>query len=82
MCIIAFAFCVGGEPKVSSFYEQRKQKDETILTIATEHLSIAEKYFLRKDIVADSVTISGSSEIMPKSGCVDVIFAIVESDRA
>ncbi|MDR1890927.1 MAG: ATP phosphoribosyltransferase [Puniceicoccales bacterium] len=75
-------FCVAGKPEMLSFYEQCKQNDETILTVATQHPNIAEKYFSKKGIVADIITISGSSEIMPKYGCVDVIFDIVESGRA
>jgi ATP phosphoribosyltransferase len=64
------------------FLRACKQNDQTILTFATEQPNIAEKYFSRKAIVADIITINGSSEKIPKYGCVDVIFDIVENDRA
>ncbi|MCA6070371.1 MAG: ATP phosphoribosyltransferase [Endomicrobium sp.] len=75
-------FCVAGEPKRLEFYEQCKQNDDKILTIATQHPNIAAKYFLQKNMVVDIITITGSSEIMPKYGEVDAIFDIVESGRA
>jgi ATP phosphoribosyltransferase len=75
-------FCVAGEPKRLEFYEQCKQNDDKILTIATQHPNIAAKYFLQKSMVVDIITITGSSEIMPKYGEVDAIFDIVESGRA
>jgi ATP phosphoribosyltransferase len=43
---------------------------------------MAENYFSRKGIVANMITISGFSEIMPKYGYVDLIFDIVETARA
>ncbi|MCA6071121.1 MAG: ATP phosphoribosyltransferase [Endomicrobium sp.] len=75
-------FCVAGEPKRLEFYEQCKQNDDKILTIATQHPNIAAKYFSQKSMVVDIITITGSSEIMPKYGEVDAIFDIVESGRA
>ncbi|GHT45060.1 ATP phosphoribosyltransferase [Endomicrobiia bacterium] len=74
-------FCVAGEPKELEFYEQCKQNDDTILTIATQHPNIAAKYFSKKNMVVDIITITGSSEIMPKHGEIDAIFDIVESGR-
>lgn len=75
-------FCVAGEPKRLEFYEQCKQNDGKILTVATQHPNIAAKYFSQKNMVVDIVTITGSSEIMPKHSGVDAIFDIVESGRA
>ena len=75
-------FCVAGEPKRLEFYKQCKQNDDKILTIATQHPNIATKYFSRKSMAVDIITITGSSEIMPKHGEVDAIFDIVESGRA
>lgn len=75
-------FCIAGRPEGLAFYEKCKNNDEKIITIATQHPNIVAKYFARKGIVADIVTISGSSEVMPKFGEVDCIFDIVESGRA
>ena len=75
-------FCVAGLPAGRPFYEKCKQSDEKILEVATQHPNIAAKYFLGKGIVADIITIAGSSEVMPKHCGIDVIFDIVESGRA
>ena len=75
-------FCVAGFPEKKSFYEKCKSSDEKILEAGTQHPNIAAMYFHKKGIVADIITISGSSELMPKHGEVDVIFDIVESGRA
>jgi len=75
-------FCVAGKPDAQGFYEKCKQSDEKILTVATQHPNIAGKYFQTQGILADIVTISGSSEIMPAHGGVDAIFDIVESGNA
>ena len=72
-------FCVAGRPENLEFYNKCKQSDEKILTAATQHPNIAAKYFANRGITADIVTISGSSELMPKHGGVDVIFDIVET---
>jgi ATP phosphoribosyltransferase len=74
-------FCIAGEPIGLEFYEQCKQNDDTILTIATQYPNIASKYFLKKNMVVDIITITGSSEIIPKHGEIDAIFDIVESGR-
>ena len=75
-------FCVAGRPGKSEFYEACKMSDEKILLAATQHPHIAANYFKRQGIVADIVTVSGSSELMPNYGEVDVIFDIVETGRA
>ena len=75
-------FCVAGLPERQAFYEKCKHSDEKILTVATQHPNIAIKYFAGFGMVVDIVTITGSSEIMPKHADVDVIFDIVESGRA
>ena len=75
-------FCVAGRPEGLDFYEKCKTSDDKILTVATQHPNIAAKYFTRKSMVIDVVTISGSSEVMPKFGEVDCIFDIVESGKA
>ena len=75
-------FCVAGHPESRVFYEKCKKSDEKILEVATQHPNIAAKYFANKGIIADIITVSGSSELMPKHGEVDVIFDIVESGRA
>ncbi|MCL2572448.1 MAG: ATP phosphoribosyltransferase [Defluviitaleaceae bacterium] len=75
-------FCVAGKPENKDFYEKCKESDEKILTVATQHPNIAAKYFASHRILADIVTISGSSEIMPAHGVVDAIFDIVETGRA
>jgi len=75
-------FCVAGQPSRREFYEKCKKSDEKILEVATQTPNIAARYFSKKGITADIITISGSSELMPKHGDVDVIFDIVESGRA
>jgi len=75
-------FCVAGPPESLEFYNKCKQHDEKILTVATQHPNIAAKYFANRGIVADIVTVSGSSELMPKHSDVDVIFDIVETGCA
>jgi len=75
-------FCVAGRPEKRGFYEKCKSSDEKILEVATQYPNIAAKYFDRNGIAADIITVSGSSELMPKHGCVDVIFDIVETGRA
>ena len=75
-------FCVAGLPEVQAFYEACKNSEERILTVATSFPSIANHYFSSKGIIADIITIGGSSEVMPKFGGVDCIFDIVESGRA
>jgi len=75
-------FCVAGPPENLAFYNKCKLSDEKILTVATQHPNIAAQYFKSRGIVADVVAISGSSELMPKHGGVDVIFDIVETGRA
>ena len=75
-------FCVAGKPEMQEFYGQCKTSDEKILEVATQHPNIAAKYFDKKGMAVDIITISGSSEVMPKYGEVDVIFDIVETGRA
>jgi len=75
-------FCVAGRPERKPFYEKCQSSDEKILEAATQYPNIAAKYFANKGVVADIITVSGSSELMPKHGEVDVIFDIVESGRA
>ena len=75
-------FCVAGKPETLNFYGKCKQSSEKILTAATQHPKIASSFFADKGIPADIVTVSGSTELMPKHGGVDVIFDIVETGRA
>ncbi|MDR0930698.1 MAG: ATP phosphoribosyltransferase [Clostridiales bacterium] len=75
-------FCVAGRPESREFYNLCKKSDEKILSVATQHPNIALKYFNRQGMIVDIIYISGSSEVMPKYGEVDVIFDIVESGRA
>ena len=75
-------FCIAGRPEGIEFYEQCKKNDEKILTVATQHPNIAVKFFSRKGMTIDVITITGSSEVMPKHGEVDCIFDIVESGKA
>ncbi|MCL1809757.1 MAG: ATP phosphoribosyltransferase [Clostridiales bacterium] len=75
-------FCVAGRSEDRAFYEKCKNSDEKILEVATQHPNITAKYFAKKGIVADVITVAGSSELMPKHGGVDVIFDIVETGRA
>ena len=75
-------FCVAGLPARQAFYEKCKRDHDKILTVAAQHPHIATKYFENNDMAVDIITITGSSEIMPKHADVDVIFDIVESGRA
>ncbi len=75
-------FCVAGLPETLEFYESCKNSEEKILTVATSNPAIANHYFMSKGIIADIITIGGSSEVMPKFSNVDCIFDIVESGRA
>ena len=75
-------FCIAGSSENLEFYNKCKHSDEKILTVATQHPNIAANYFAHKRIIADILTISGSSEIMPKHGGVDMIFDIVETGLA
>ncbi|MCL2527228.1 MAG: ATP phosphoribosyltransferase [Defluviitaleaceae bacterium] len=75
-------FCVAGLPQGRGFYDKCKESDEKILTVATQHPNIAAMYFAGQRILADIVTISGSSELMPAHGGVDAIFDIVETGSA
>ena len=75
-------FCVAGLPERQSFYEKCQESDEKIMTIAAQHPHIAAKYFAGRGISVDIITITGSSEIMPKHADVDAIFDIVETGRA
>ena len=75
-------FCVAGPPERQAFYEKCKTSHEKILEVATQHPNIAAQYFASKGMMVDIITISGSSEIMPKHTGVDVIFDIVETGRA
>lgn len=75
-------FCVAGLPETLDFYQSCKNSEEKILTVATSNPAIANHYFSINGIMADIVTIGGSSEVMPKFGGVDCIFDIVESGRA
>jgi len=75
-------FCVAGLPMSKDFYEKCKESDEKILTVATQHPNIAASFFASKGILADVVSISGSSELMPAHGGVDAIFDIVETGSA
>lgn len=75
-------FCIAGQPELKEFYEKCKTSSDKIITIATQHPNIAAKYFAENKVLADIVTISGSSEVMPKYGDVDAIFDIVETGNA
>lgn len=75
-------FCVAGLPENKEMYEKSKHSDEKVLSVATQHPFIAAWYFGKQDILVDIVTISGSSELMPRHGEVDVIFDIVETGSA
>ncbi|MCL2704146.1 MAG: ATP phosphoribosyltransferase [Defluviitaleaceae bacterium] len=75
-------FCIAGKQGGRAFYEKCKSSDEKILEVATQYPNIAAKYFTKHGITADIITVSGSAEIMPAHGGVDVIFDIVESGRA
>lgn len=75
-------FCVAGKPEALNFYEKCQQSTEKILTAATQYPRIAANFFAGKGIISDIVTVSGSTELMPKHGEVDVIFDIVETGQA
>jgi len=75
-------FCVAGYPEKQAFYERCKVSCEKILEVATQYPNIASRYFSSKNIVADIISISGSTELMPKHGEIDVIFDIVETGQA
>jgi len=75
-------FCVAGRPETQAFYAKCKKSSEKILTVATQSPKIAERYFAGAGIIADIVTVSGSAELMPRHGDVDVIFDIVETGGA
>ncbi|MCL2372647.1 MAG: ATP phosphoribosyltransferase [Defluviitaleaceae bacterium] len=75
-------FCVAGLPENREYFEKCKNSHEKILSVATQHPHIASAYFKRLHVLADIVTISGSSELMPRHGEVDVIFDIVETGQA
>ncbi|MCL2009538.1 MAG: ATP phosphoribosyltransferase [Synergistaceae bacterium] len=75
-------FCIAGRPESKTFYEKCKNSDEKILEAATQYPNIAAKYFASRGITADVITVTGSTELTPKHGGVDVIFDIVESGRA
>jgi len=74
--------CVAGLPASKALYDKCKLDDEKVLTVATQYPYIAANYFRRRRILVDIVTISGSSELMPRHGEVDVIFDIVETGSA
>jgi len=75
-------FCVAGLPEGLDFYGKCKESEEKILTVATQHPKITSRYFSGKNMVVDIVTVTGSTELMPKHGGVDAIFDIVETGRA
>jgi len=75
-------FCVAGSPQNLDFYLKCKKDSQKILTVATQHPNIASNYFASQRILADIITITGSSELMPRHGGVDAIFDIVETGLA
>lgn len=75
-------FCVAGLPEKLDFYNKCKKSEEKIIVVATQHPKIASRYFSGKGMMADIVTVTGSTELMPKYGDADVIFDIVETGRA
>ncbi|MCL2568283.1 MAG: ATP phosphoribosyltransferase [Oscillospiraceae bacterium] len=75
-------FCVAGLPEGLDFYNKCKENEEKILTVATQHPKITARYFTSKHMCVDIVTVTGSTELMPKHGGVDAIFDIVETGRA
>jgi ATP phosphoribosyltransferase len=75
-------FCVAGLPENLGFYNRCKKSSEKILSAATQHPNTAANYFASKGILADIITVSGSTELMPKHGAADVIFDIVETGVA
>ena len=75
-------FCVAGPADSRHVYDRCKESDEKVLTVATQNPGIAANYFSRQGILVDIVTVSGSVELMPAHGDVDVIFDIVETGSA
>jgi ATP phosphoribosyltransferase len=75
-------FCVAGLPEKLDFYIKCKTNEEKIITVTTQHPKITARYFSSRNMVADIVTVTGSTELMPKYGECDVIFDIVETGRA
>ncbi|MCL1863343.1 MAG: ATP phosphoribosyltransferase [Defluviitaleaceae bacterium] len=75
-------FCVAGLPENRETFEKCKNSDEKVLTVGTFYPAITENYFRRLGILADIVTIQGSSELLPAHCGVDVIFDIVETGSA
>ena len=75
-------FCVAGLPEKQDFYNNCKTSEEKIITVTTQHPKITSRYFSSRNMVADIVTVTGSTELMPKYGECDVIFDIVETGRA
>ncbi|MCL2616079.1 MAG: ATP phosphoribosyltransferase [Defluviitaleaceae bacterium] len=75
-------FCVAGLPAGLDFYNKCQASEEKIFTVATQHPKIASRYFNGKNMIVDIVTVTGSTELMPKHGGVDAIFDIVETGRA
>jgi len=75
-------FCVAGLPSGLDFYKKCKASEEKIFTVATQHPKITSRYFNVKNMMVDIVTVTGSTELMPKHGGADAIFDIVESGRA
>lgn len=75
-------FCVAGFPGKLEFYNKCKENSDKVLSVATQHPNTAANYFAAKGILADVITIEGSSELMPKHGEVDAIFDIVETGSA
>lgn len=75
-------FCVAGLPENREIFEKCKKSDEKVLTVASFYPAITANYFKRLGILADIITIAGSSELMPFHGGVDVIFDIVETGSA
>ena len=75
-------FCVAGLPQNLDFYKKCKQNHEKILTVATQHPNIAANYFAGQGVLSDVITVTGSTELMPKHGSVDAIFDIVETGIA
>jgi len=75
-------FCVAGPSGEKHVYDRCKESDEKVLTVASQYPGIAGNYFTRQGILVDIVTVSGSVELMPAHGGVDVIFDIVETGSA
>ena len=75
-------FCVAGHPQMLDFYNKCKQSEEKVLTVATQYPKIASRFFNKMNMIVDIVTVTGSTELMPKHGGVDAIFDIVETGKA